>query len=137
MQGRRYYVNTSSNETTWECPAGAPAAQKSPLKSKSSTGNGHHPTGSSLFQQDKCSMAPQKTSTKRESPASNSPCRRPDTKDTKITINSVTFPLPSSAPEQPLLKPGTGATVTISGRIGGTLRGARASPALRCCFRSS
>ncbi|XP_035254889.1 growth arrest-specific protein 7-like [Anguilla anguilla] len=65
-QGRRYYVNTSSNETTWECPAGAPAAQKSPLKSKSSTGNGHHPTGSSLFQQDKCSMAPQKTSTKRE-----------------------------------------------------------------------
>ncbi|XP_064171257.1 growth arrest-specific protein 7a isoform X2 [Anguilla rostrata] len=41
-----------------------------------------------------------------QSPASNSPCRRPDTKDTKITINSVTFPLPSSAPEQPLLKPG-------------------------------
>ncbi|XP_035252926.1 growth arrest-specific protein 7a [Anguilla anguilla] len=40
-----------------------------------------------------------------QSPASNSPCRRPD-KDTKITINSVTFPLPSSAPEQPLLKPG-------------------------------
>ncbi|XP_061079291.1 growth arrest-specific protein 7-like [Conger conger] len=58
-QGRRYYVNTSSNETTWECPAGAPGPQKTPLKLKSST-------GTSLFQQDKCPLALRKTSSERE-----------------------------------------------------------------------
>ncbi|KAI1884264.1 hypothetical protein AGOR_G00224650 [Albula goreensis] len=99
-QGRRYYVNTNSNETTWECPASALGPLKTPLKS--SAVNGHHLTGSPL--QDQPNVTLRKANTDRESPGSTSPSRRPD-RDTKITINCVTFPIPSTVPEQPLLKP--------------------------------
>ncbi|KAJ8389110.1 hypothetical protein AAFF_G00123160 [Aldrovandia affinis] len=102
--GRRYYVNTSSNETTWVCP-GAPGTGKSPLKPKSYGVNGHHPSGSPLLQQDQPQVALRKAGADRERPVSTSPSRRPD-KDTKTTINSITFPLPCTMPEQPLLKPG-------------------------------
>uniref|UniRef100_A0A8C5FPH8 Growth arrest specific 7 n=1 Tax=Gadus morhua TaxID=8049 RepID=A0A8C5FPH8_GADMO len=57
-QGRRYYVNTSSNETTWERPSSAPGTPKSSMRHKNS-----------------------------------------------LPINCVTFPLPMSMAEQPLLKP--------------------------------
>uniref|UniRef100_A0A8C9VIK9 Growth arrest specific 7 n=1 Tax=Scleropages formosus TaxID=113540 RepID=A0A8C9VIK9_SCLFO len=35
-QGRRYYVNTASNETTWERPSSAPGTPKGSLKHKNS-----------------------------------------------------------------------------------------------------
>ncbi|KAG7459358.1 hypothetical protein MATL_G00209840 [Megalops atlanticus] len=105
-QGRRYYVNTTTNETTWEHPASTSGRHRSPATPKSSTVNGYHPKGSPLLQHDHPHVALRKPSADRQSPGSTSPSRRPDTKDTKITINSVTFPLPSAAPEQPLLKPG-------------------------------
>uniref|UniRef100_A0A8C2ZSW1 Growth arrest specific 7 n=1 Tax=Cyclopterus lumpus TaxID=8103 RepID=A0A8C2ZSW1_CYCLU len=75
-QGRRYYVNTTSNETTWERPSSAPGTPRTSLRHKNSL-----PTGSTnlslfiptLLQSD--------------------------------TINCVTFPSLACMPEQQLLKP--------------------------------
>ncbi|KAG7281334.1 hypothetical protein CRUP_023485 [Coryphaenoides rupestris] len=35
-QGRRYYVNTASNETTWERPSSVPGTPKSSMRHKNS-----------------------------------------------------------------------------------------------------
>uniref|UniRef100_A0A8C7NW15 Growth arrest-specific protein 7 n=1 Tax=Oncorhynchus mykiss TaxID=8022 RepID=A0A8C7NW15_ONCMY len=87
-QGRRYYVNTSSNETTWERPSRVPGTPSTPLKHKNSL-----PTG---FDGASCLS--------HQSPCPTSPTRW-QSKETTITINCVTFPLPMSTPEQQLLKP--------------------------------
>ncbi|XP_061612891.1 growth arrest-specific protein 7 isoform X2 [Phyllopteryx taeniolatus] len=88
-QGRRYYVNTTSNETTWERPSSAPGTPKSSLRHKSSLPavNGFHSGGSPLHHL--------------ETPHNNS--ARKST--TESQINCVTFPLPASMSEQQLLKP--------------------------------
>uniref|UniRef100_A0A8C7D1T0 Growth arrest specific 7 n=1 Tax=Oncorhynchus kisutch TaxID=8019 RepID=A0A8C7D1T0_ONCKI len=53
-QGRRYYVNTSSNETTWERPSRVPGTPNTPLKHKNSlpTVNGFRSSGSPLHQNE-------------------------------------------------------------------------------------
>uniref|UniRef100_A0A673ALE8 Growth arrest-specific protein 7-like n=1 Tax=Sphaeramia orbicularis TaxID=375764 RepID=A0A673ALE8_9TELE len=92
-QGRRYYVNTTNNETTWERPSSAPGTPKTSLRHKNSlpAGTTHAsianlamfrfnflnffvPRGCEFFQNSK-------------------------------VINCVTFPSPVSLVEQQLLKP--------------------------------
>ncbi|XP_022599254.1 growth arrest-specific protein 7-like isoform X2 [Seriola dumerili] len=49
-QGRRYYVNTTSNETTWERPSSVPGTPKASIRHKNSLPavNGFHSGGSPL-----------------------------------------------------------------------------------------
>ncbi|XP_030631532.1 growth arrest-specific protein 7 [Chanos chanos] len=106
-QGRKYYVNTVSNETTWEKPSSAPGTPKTSLKHKNSLPtavNGFHNSGSPLHQMDQHHLLTRKASTDQQSPVSSSPTRKQE-QETSITINSVTFPLPLNMPEQQLLKP--------------------------------
>ncbi|KAJ7987887.1 hypothetical protein DPEC_G00331250 [Dallia pectoralis] len=106
-QGRQYYVNTASNETTWERPSSVPGTPKTPLKHKnaSPTVNGFHSSGSSLHQKENSHVSlVRKPSSEPQSPGTTSPNRR-QSKETSITINCVTFPLPMCMPEQQLLKP--------------------------------
>lgn len=51
-QGRRYYVNTFTNETTWERPSSVPGTPKSPGSQKSSAVNGYYISGSPVHQLD-------------------------------------------------------------------------------------
>ncbi|XP_041754080.1 growth arrest-specific protein 7 [Coregonus clupeaformis] len=106
-EGRQYYVNSSNNETTWERPSRVPGTLNTPLKHKNSlpTVNGFHSSGSPLHQNDHSHISlVKKPSLEPQSPGPTSPTRR-QSKETTITINCVTFPLPMSIPEQQLLKP--------------------------------
>ncbi|RXM31510.1 Growth arrest-specific protein 7 [Acipenser ruthenus] len=106
-QGRQYYVNTFTKETTWERPTNSPGTPKSPLSQKNSipTVNGYHTSGSPLHQPDQPHPSLRKPSSDLQSPGSTSPSRK-QIKETTITINCVTFPHPNTMPEQELLKPG-------------------------------
>ncbi|XP_063312158.1 growth arrest-specific protein 7 isoform X1 [Pelobates fuscus] len=105
-QGRRYYVNTFTNETTWERPNSSPVSVKSPVVKKSSlpTVNGYH-SASPAHQTDSGHVTIRKASSEPQSPGSPSSTKR-QSKETTITINCVTFPHPDTMPEQQLLKPG-------------------------------
>ncbi|XP_055725809.1 growth arrest-specific protein 7-like [Salvelinus fontinalis] len=106
-EGRRYYVNTSSNETTWERPSRVPGTPNTPLKHKNSlpTVNGFRSSGSPLHQNEHSHVSLiKKPSLEPQSPCPTTPTRW-QSKETTITINCVTFPLPMSTPEQQLLKP--------------------------------
>ncbi|XP_018617559.1 growth arrest-specific protein 7 isoform X2 [Scleropages formosus] len=105
-QGRRYYVNTASNETTWERPSSAPGTPKGSLKHKNSIPavNGFHNSGSPVPNVEPHQAVTRKSSTDHQSPGSTSPTKRQN-RETTITINCVTFPLPMNVPEQQLLKP--------------------------------
>ncbi|KAE8577312.1 hypothetical protein XENTR_v10004521 [Xenopus tropicalis] len=104
-QGRRYYVNALTNETTWERPSSSPVSLRSPIVKKMSlpTVNGFHPPGSPVHQSDAAHM--RKASNEHQSPGSPSPTKK-QSKETTLTINCVTFPHPDTLPEQQLLKPG-------------------------------
>uniref|UniRef100_A0A8C6YJ23 Growth arrest specific 7 n=1 Tax=Naja naja TaxID=35670 RepID=A0A8C6YJ23_NAJNA len=80
-QGRRYYVNTFTNETTWERPSSIPGTPKNSVSQKNSL-----PTGRGQI----IHRCMQLLSPKREG---------------IIKINCVTFPHPDTMPEQQLLKP--------------------------------
>uniref|UniRef100_A0A673ILS9 Growth arrest-specific protein 7-like n=1 Tax=Sinocyclocheilus rhinocerous TaxID=307959 RepID=A0A673ILS9_9TELE len=79
-QGRRYYVNTVSNETTWERPSSTPGTPKTAAKHKNSV-----PTG------------------KKHTFSRSSRCLWMIS--VPLQIHSVTFPLPLHMSEQQLLKP--------------------------------
>ncbi|XP_071881909.1 growth arrest-specific protein 7 isoform X2 [Anas platyrhynchos] len=85
-QGRRYYVNTFTNETTWERPSSMPGTPKSPVTQKNTAVNGYHISGTPVHQLDSGHRSLRK--------ASGEP-----------QINCVTFPHPDVMPEQQLLKP--------------------------------
>ncbi|XP_043570376.1 growth arrest-specific protein 7 isoform X3 [Chiloscyllium plagiosum] len=105
-QGRKYYVNAYTNETTWERPTSAPGTPKSPISQMNSlpTVNGFHSSGSLSHHSETSHMALRKTSSDPQSPGVGSPTRRQN-KESTITINCVTFPHPDTMPEQQLLKP--------------------------------
>ncbi|XP_072414384.1 growth arrest-specific protein 7 isoform X2 [Chiloscyllium punctatum] len=104
-QGRKYYVNAYTNETTWERPTSAPGTPKSPISQMNSlpTVNGFHSSGSLSHHSETSHMALRKTSSDPQSPGVGSPTRRQN-KESTITINCVTFPHPDTMPEQQLLK---------------------------------
>lgn len=106
-QGRKYYVNTVSNETQWERPSSTPGTPKTPLRHKTSlpTVNGFHLSGSPLHHFEQTHSPTRKHSMEQQSPTSNSPTSKQQDKDTTVTINCVTFPLPVYMAEQQLLKP--------------------------------
>uniref|UniRef100_A0A8C0LXP8 Growth arrest-specific protein 7 n=1 Tax=Canis lupus familiaris TaxID=9615 RepID=A0A8C0LXP8_CANLF len=88
-QGRRYYVNTTTNETTWERPSSSPGIPASPGPHRSSlppTVNGYHVAGTPAHPPETAHMSVRKS-----------------TGDSQI--NCVTFPHPDTMPEQQLLKP--------------------------------
>ncbi|XP_036428833.1 growth arrest-specific protein 7-like isoform X1 [Colossoma macropomum] len=104
-QGRRYYVNTVSNETTWERPSSVPGTPKTSLRHKNSLPavNGFHGSGSPLHQTEQSHVLQRKPSTDQQSPVSTTP--RKQERETSVTINCITFPLPLHMAEQQLLKP--------------------------------
>uniref|UniRef100_H3D1T6 Growth arrest specific 7 n=1 Tax=Tetraodon nigroviridis TaxID=99883 RepID=H3D1T6_TETNG len=106
-QGRRYYVNTTNNETTWERPSSAPGTPRTSLRHKNSLPavlvNGFHSGGSPLHHVEHNNLV-RKSSTEPQSPGSTSPTRKQG-KETTVTINYVTFPSLACMTEQQLLKP--------------------------------
>ncbi|XP_068769343.1 growth arrest-specific protein 7 isoform X5 [Struthio camelus] len=103
-QGRRYYVNTFTNETTWERPSSVPGTPKSPGTQRSPAVNGYHVSGTPVHQLDSSHMSLRKVSGDPQSPGSPAAPRRQN-KESSLTINCVTFPHPDGMPEQQLLKP--------------------------------
>ncbi|XP_046758037.1 growth arrest-specific protein 7 isoform X4 [Gallus gallus] len=103
-QGRRYYVNTFTNETTWERPSSVPGTPKSPVTQQSPAVNGYHISGTPVHQLDSAHMNLRKASGDPQTPGSPAAPRR-QSKESSLTINCVTFPHPDIMPEQQLLKP--------------------------------
>ncbi|XP_032899988.1 growth arrest-specific protein 7 isoform X2 [Amblyraja radiata] len=105
-QGRRYYVNTYTSETTWERPTSTPGTPKSPISQMNSmlTVNGFHSSGSLSHHLEPSHVSLRKTNSDPQSPGLGSPARR-QSKDSLMTINCVTFPHPDVMSEQQLLKP--------------------------------
>ncbi|KPP80303.1 growth arrest-specific protein 7-like [Scleropages formosus] len=115
-QGRRYYVNTASNElvsgtveeTTWERPSSAPGTPKGSLKHKNSIPavNGFHNSGSPVPNVEPHQAVTRKSSTDHQASVASSIffLEYSSIHPVKM-INCVTFPLPMNVPEQQLLKP--------------------------------
>jgi len=63
-QGRRYYVNTATNETTWERPGSSPGIPASPGPHRSSlppTVNGYHVAGTPAHPPETAHMSVRKS----------------------------------------------------------------------------
>ncbi|TEA35308.1 hypothetical protein DBR06_SOUSAS2810192, partial [Sousa chinensis] len=106
-QGRRYYVNTATNETTWERPSSSPGIPASPGPHRSSlplTVNGYHTSGTPAHPPETAHMSVRKSTGDSQNLGSSSPGKK-QSKENTITINCVTFPHPDTMPEQQLLKP--------------------------------
>ncbi|OPJ72160.1 hypothetical protein AV530_007894 [Patagioenas fasciata monilis] len=83
-QGRRYYVNTFTNETTWERPSSVPGTPKSPV-SQSSAVNGYHVSGTPVHQLDSGHMSLRKSSGGPQAPGSPAAPRR-QSKESSLTF---------------------------------------------------
>uniref|UniRef100_A0A2K5WD19 Growth arrest-specific protein 7 n=1 Tax=Macaca fascicularis TaxID=9541 RepID=A0A2K5WD19_MACFA len=106
-QGRRYYVNTTTNETTWERPSSSPGIPASPGSHRSSLPpavNGYHASGTPAHPPETAHMSVRKSTGDSQNLGSSSPSKK-QSKENTITINCVTFPHPDTMPEQQLLKP--------------------------------
>ncbi|MED6251540.1 Growth arrest-specific protein 7, partial [Ataeniobius toweri] len=106
-QGKKYYVNTANNETTWERPSSVPGTPKSSIRHKNSLPavNGFHSGGSPLHHGDHShNSLVRRSSTEPQSSGSTSPIKKQN-KESTVTINCVTFPSPVCMAEQQLLKP--------------------------------
>ncbi|XP_030591718.1 growth arrest-specific protein 7a isoform X1 [Archocentrus centrarchus] len=107
-EGLRYYVNSSSKETTWRRPSSSAGAPQRPLAQQNSSpyANGCHSSTKKGQPAEAMNVSLRKPMHK-QPPGSISPAKRQikEVKETKITINCVTFPLPGEGPEQQLLKP--------------------------------
>ncbi|CAB1418976.1 unnamed protein product [Pleuronectes platessa] len=108
-EGQRYYVNSCSKETTWRRPSSSDEALQRLLARQNSSpyASGSH-SSAKASQPPETTDVPLRRSTINKQPlGSVSPAKRQikEVKETKITINCVTFPLPGEGPEQQLLKP--------------------------------
>ncbi|XP_031821404.1 growth arrest-specific protein 7 isoform X5 [Sarcophilus harrisii] len=106
-QGHRYYVNTVTNETTWERPNGSSRTPSSPGPQRNfqpTAVNGYHSSGTPVHQSEPVHMSLRKPIGDFQNPGSPSPGKKQN-KESTITINCVTFPHPDTMPEQQLLKP--------------------------------
>uniref|UniRef100_A0A452UUF8 Growth arrest specific 7 n=1 Tax=Ursus maritimus TaxID=29073 RepID=A0A452UUF8_URSMA len=103
-QGRRYYVNTATNETTWERPSSSSGIPASPGPHRSSlppTVNGYHVAGTPAHPPETAHMSVRKST-------GDSQVRGRKAFSflfCALQINCVTFPHPDTMPEQQLLKP--------------------------------
>uniref|UniRef100_A0A668RM88 Growth arrest specific 7 n=1 Tax=Oreochromis aureus TaxID=47969 RepID=A0A668RM88_OREAU len=108
-EGLRYYVNSSSKETTWRRPSSSAEAPQRPLAPQNSSpyANGCHSGTKKGQPAEVANVSLRKPAMHKQPPGSVSPAKRQikEVKETKITINCVTFPLPGEGPEQQLLKP--------------------------------
>ncbi|XP_023268361.1 growth arrest-specific protein 7-like, partial [Seriola lalandi dorsalis] len=89
-QGRRYYVNTTSNETTWERPSSVPGTPKASIRHKNSLPavNGFHSGGSPLHHVEHShNSLVRKSSAEPQSPGSTSPTRKQN-KETTVTCSA-------------------------------------------------
>uniref|UniRef100_A0A8C8SYP3 Growth arrest specific 7 n=1 Tax=Pelusios castaneus TaxID=367368 RepID=A0A8C8SYP3_9SAUR len=92
-QGHRYYVNTFTNETTWERPSSVPGTPRSPGSQKSAVPAGTIPSAGPT--PGVCWEGEALQPLVWLGKVFGIPC-----------INCVTFPHPDTMPEQQLLKPG-------------------------------
>ncbi|NWR57801.1 GAS7 protein, partial [Bucorvus abyssinicus] len=107
-QGRRYYVNTFTNETTWERPSSVPGTPKSPPGTNRPsvlTVNGYHIAGTPVHQLDSGHMSLRKASGDTQVGSGAKPNSGAQEQRVFTHINCVTFPHPDVMPEQQLLKP--------------------------------
>ncbi|KFR04919.1 Growth arrest-specific protein 7, partial [Nipponia nippon] len=108
-QGRRYYVNTFTNETTWERPSSVPGTPKSPVKPANSpsvlTVNGYHISGTPVHQLDSGHISLRKASGDPQVSSGEKAKQWAGVESPSLEINCVTFPHPDVMPEQQLLKP--------------------------------
>ncbi|XP_062858853.1 growth arrest-specific protein 7 [Trichomycterus rosablanca] len=103
-QGRKYYVNSVSNETTWERPSSVPGSPSTFVQHKSLPAvNGFHGSSSTLHHTEQSHGPPPKPSADQLSLVSTSSRKKEHKK--LVTINCVTFPLSALTAEQQLLKP--------------------------------
>uniref|UniRef100_A0A8C9G4U8 Growth arrest specific 7 n=1 Tax=Pavo cristatus TaxID=9049 RepID=A0A8C9G4U8_PAVCR len=94
--------------TTWERPSSVPGTPKSPpahFLQHVLTVNGYHISGTPVHQLDSAHMNLRKTNGDPQTPGSPAAPPRRQSKESSLTINSVTFPHPDIMPEQQLLKP--------------------------------
>ncbi|XP_076852902.1 growth arrest-specific protein 7a isoform X1 [Brachyhypopomus gauderio] len=100
--------HADDTETGWEQTRALVSTSKAERTRKSSV-NGCRPRGAHIQHPKKADVALQRSGPIHQSPGSLSPARRQnkekEIKETKTTINFVTFPLSQSTPEQQLLKP--------------------------------
>ncbi|KFW76105.1 Growth arrest-specific protein 7, partial [Manacus vitellinus] len=108
-QGRRYYVNTFTNETTWERPSSVPGTPKSPVNPDDSpsvlTVNGYYISGTPVHQLDSGHMSLRKASGDPQVSFWEKAKQQQAQLSVTTVINCVTFPHPDVMPEQQLLKP--------------------------------
>uniref|UniRef100_UPI00359003B1 growth arrest-specific protein 7-like isoform X2 n=1 Tax=Myxine glutinosa TaxID=7769 RepID=UPI00359003B1 len=101
-QGLKYFVNSITNETTWERPSVEPSAKSPSSSSHSSPSVETVHASPSTNQRSADAIHPRKSSTASQI---NTPSKRPAGSQT-ATVNGITFPHPESHVEQVLLKPG-------------------------------
>ncbi|KAI2581402.1 GAS7 isoform 19, partial [Pan troglodytes] len=78
-QGRRYYVNTTTNETTWERPSSSPGIPASPGSHRSSlppTVNGYHASGTPAHPPETAHMSVRKSTGDSQNLGSSSPSKK-------------------------------------------------------------
>ncbi|MEQ2260780.1 hypothetical protein XENORESO_001369 [Xenotaenia resolanae] len=88
-QGKKYYVNTANNETTWERPSSVPGTPKSSVRHKNSLPavNGFHSGGSSLHHGDHShNSLVRRSSTEHQSSGSTSPIKKQN-KESTVTVS--------------------------------------------------
>ncbi|KAM4598040.1 growth arrest-specific protein 7a isoform 1-T1 [Polymixia lowei] len=109
---RGRHVNSSSRETrkeTWEHPSVSVESPWRPVARQNSLPhtNGRHASTRASQPIETSDVGLWKTTRDKQPPGAISPAKRQirEVKETKTTINCVTFPLPGEGPDQQLLKP--------------------------------
>ncbi|XP_004376256.1 growth arrest-specific protein 7 [Trichechus manatus latirostris] len=88
-QGRRYYVNTTTNETTWERPSSFPGIPASPGPQRSAlppTVNGYHVSGTPAHPPETAHMSLRKSTGDSQNLGSSSPSKK-QSKESTITAD--------------------------------------------------
>uniref|UniRef100_A0A8D3BVK8 Growth arrest specific 7 n=1 Tax=Scophthalmus maximus TaxID=52904 RepID=A0A8D3BVK8_SCOMX len=105
-QGRRYYVNTTSNETTWERPSSVPGTPKASIRHKNSLPAGTTALSPNIFTLHHFNFLNFLFLFFLTASLNCPPCGAVSLPLLSLSqINCVTFPSPVCMPEQQLLKP--------------------------------
>uniref|UniRef100_A0A2K6CXN0 Growth arrest-specific protein 7 n=1 Tax=Macaca nemestrina TaxID=9545 RepID=A0A2K6CXN0_MACNE len=99
-QGRRYYVNTTTNETTWERPSSFPGIPASPGSHRSSLPpavNGYHASGTPAHPPETAHMSVRKSTGDSQNLGSSSPSKK-QSKENTITVSDTSGSCPLFSP---------------------------------------